>query len=139
MKAMDNNKESILSQVLASGKDILSFLADKYNFPRGVVKQHVFAYAYSGSIISNPDSLKFIEPETEYQKLINDYIDYTKECAKFTMQQLVEQRKKYLHELKFFAVKREDIDKLRASVRSVDETLKELFGEENVISEIGEI
>ena len=136
---MDNNKESILQAVTISGKDIVTFLAEKYGFPRAIVKQHVFVYAYSGSIISNPDSLKFVEPETDYQKLINDYIDYTKECAKFTMQQLVEQRKKYLHELKYFAVKREDIDKLRVHVRSIDETLKELFGEENVISEIGEI
>lgn len=75
---MDNNKESILQQVNASCKDILSFLADKYGLSRSEVKQAVFFYAYNSELISNPDSLKFEEPNTAYQNLINDYIDYTK-------------------------------------------------------------
>lgn len=79
IKAMDNNKESILQQVNASCKDILSFLADKYGLSRPAVKQATFFYAYNEAIISNPDSLKFEEPNTAYQNLINDYIDYTKE------------------------------------------------------------
>lgn len=136
---MDNNKDSILYLVSVSGKDIVTFLAEKYDLPRSVVKQYVFAYAYSGSIISNPDSLKFIEPETDYQKLINDYIDYNKECAKFTMEELLTQRRKYEDALTHVAVKKEDIAKFNASVRSIDETLKELFGEENVIRDTVEI
>lgn len=75
---MDNNKESILQQVNASCKDILSFLADKYGLSRSEVKQTVFFYAYNSELISNPDSLKFVEPTTDYQNLINDYIEYTK-------------------------------------------------------------
>ena len=78
IKAMDNNKESILQQVNASCKDILSFLADKYGLSRSEVKQAVFFYSYNSELISNPDSLKFEEPNTEYQNLINDYIEYTK-------------------------------------------------------------
>ena len=78
IKAMDNNKESILQQVNDSCKDILSFLADKYGLSRSEVKQSVFFYAYNSELISNPDSLKFEEPNTAYQNLINDYIEYTK-------------------------------------------------------------
>ena len=72
-------KGSILSQVNASGKDILSFLAEKYGVSRPEVKQAIFFYAYNDALISNPDSLKFAEPNNPYQNLINDYIDYTKE------------------------------------------------------------
>lgn len=78
INAMDNNKESILQQVNVSCKDILSFLADKYGLSRSEVKQDVFFYAYNSELISNPDSLKFEEPNTAYQNLINDYIEYTK-------------------------------------------------------------
>ncbi len=76
---MDNNKESILQQVNNSCKDILSFLAEKYGVSRPEVKQATLLYAYNEAIISNPDSLKFAEPNNPYQNLINDYIDYTKE------------------------------------------------------------
>ena len=79
IKAMDNNKESILQQVNNSCKDILSFLAEKYGVSRPEVKQATLLYAYNEAIISNPDSLKFAEPNNPYQNLINDYIDYTKE------------------------------------------------------------
>lgn len=72
-------KGSILSQVNESGKGILSFLADKYGVSRPEVKQATFFYAYNEALISNPDSLKFEEPNNSYQNLINDYIDYTKE------------------------------------------------------------
>ena len=75
---MDNNKESILQQVNASCKDILSFLAEKYGVSRSEVKQATLLYAYNEAIISNPDSLKFAEPNNPYQNLINDYIEYTK-------------------------------------------------------------
>ena len=79
IKATDNNKESILQQVNNSCKDILSFLAEKYGVSRPEVKQATLLYAYNEAIISNPDSLKFAEPNNPYQNLINDYIDYTKE------------------------------------------------------------
>lgn len=89
---MDNNKESILQQVNASRKGILSFLAEKYGVSRPEVKQATFLYAYNEAIISNPDSLKFEEPNTEYQKLINDYIDYTKEFME-TKRETIRQKK----------------------------------------------
>ena len=83
---MDNNKESILQHVNASCKDILSFLAEKYGVSRQEVKQSTLLYAYNEYIISNPDSLKFAEPNNPYQSLINDYIDYTKEFMEAKME-----------------------------------------------------
>ena len=136
---MDNNKDSILRSVMNSGTDIISFLAKKYNVPRFIVKQYVFVYAYSGSIISNPDSLKFVEPETNYQKLINDYIEYTKECSKITMKELINQRRKYENALSEVAVKKEDIDRFNESISHINATLKELFDDGQVIQDTIEI
>lgn len=136
---MDNNKDSILRSIRNSGTDIISFLAKKYNVPRYIVKQYVFAYAYSGSIISNPDSLKFEEPETNYQKLINDYIEYTKECSKITMKELINKRRKYENALAQVAVKKEDIDRFNESISRINETLKELFDDGQVIQDTIEI
>lgn len=126
---MDNNKESILRSIRNSGTDIISFLAKKYNVPRYIVKQYVFAYAYSGSIISNPD----------YQKLINDYIEYTKECSKLTMKELINQRRKYENALAQVAVKKEDIDRFNESINRINATLKELFDDGQVIQDTIEI
>ena len=136
---MDNNKEPILRTLRNIGTDIISFLSKKYNVPRYLVKQYVFVYAYSGSIISNPDSLKFVEPDTDYQKLINDYIEYTKECSKLTMQELLAQRSKYEHSLSAVAVKKEDVDRFHESIWRINETLKELFDDGQVIQDTIEI
>ena len=93
IKAMDNNKVSILQQVNASCKGIMSFLAEKYGLSRSEVKQATFFYAYNDALISNPDSLKFDEPNTPYQNLINDYIDYTKEYME-AMRKTIQEKKK---------------------------------------------
>lgn len=133
---MDNNKESILQQVNASCKDILSFLADKYGLSRSEVKQAVFFYAYNSELILNPDSLKFAEPNTDYQNLINDYIEYTKlymEARRNTVLSRIAQVEQIC-----VSQRKEAADKFHAFANSIDKTLKRLFGEENAVRNTSE-
>ena len=133
---MDNNKESILQQVNDSCKDILSFLADKYGLPRSEVKQAVFFYAYNSELISNPDSLKFAEPNTDYQNLINDYIEYTKLYMEARRNTILSRMASV--EQVCVSQYKEATDKFHVFANSIDKTLKRLFGDKNVVRDISE-
>ena len=133
---MDNNKESILQQVNDSCKDILSFLADKYGLSRSDVKQAVFFYAYNSELISNPDSLKFEEPSTDYQNLINDYIEYTKLYMEARRNTILSRMASV--EQVCVSQYKEATDKFHVFANSIDKTLKRLFGDKNVVRDISE-
>lgn len=64
---------TIYEEIKQSGKDIYTFLADKYNVDRSLVKASLLTYAYMSSL---NESFKFVNPETSYEKLVNDFIDY---------------------------------------------------------------
>lgn len=65
---------TIDKEIKQSGKDIYTFLADKYNFDRAWVKASLFSYSYINSL---NESFKFAYPETTYEELVNDFIDYS--------------------------------------------------------------
>jgi hypothetical protein len=64
---------TIDEEVKQSGKDIYTFLADKYNTERAGVKALLFQYAYMSNL---NESFKFEHPETPYEQMVNDFIDY---------------------------------------------------------------
>ena len=64
---------TIDEEVKQSGKDIYTFLADKYNTERAGIKALLFQYAYTSNL---NESFKFEHPETPYEQMVNDFVDY---------------------------------------------------------------